>query len=232
MKSLHELSEEYTQKIIDKDTYRNSRRELIKKICSGQITLDAYEYLAPLPLITERENDYNETTHVLSETKATPKKKVPQLTQTTRPLPKFLRKKIVIGTATIALLCACIIVLIAYSPIDKFDNAVGTPDQQITAQLQWKTLINDFIKNKNWQQSNMESFLALWQQLSEQELAAAAGSPEMKRIANAIYQRLLEKRALLNLHDNLDKIVADQKALVDFATKLGIVDKRFTVVDR
>ena len=246
MKNLRELAKEYAQNVIDKDSYRKSRSELIQGICSGEIDVEKHEYLAPLKTFPEELDDTTENmvTQIINPAKkAQETSEKSQAKTESRPAPKptsakasssgtFNRKNIFIGTGAIIGLCIIILIVLLFPVTDKSlsTDTSSSNVSKVALSSAGQSLIIGFMQQKNWSQENLESFATSWQQLSDQELTIASTSPEMKRLTNIIYQQLLDERALLSLGD-IENAVANQRLLVDFAEQLGIDDKRFTVTE-
>jgi hypothetical protein len=91
-----------------------------------------------------------------------------------------------------------------------------------------KTLIGQFLQDRNWSAPRLAAFLSDWSALDVQQQAAALKSADAGRLASAIYQRLLEERALSGLGD-AGASLAKQRELVDFAGAVGIRDPRLSV---
>jgi formylglycine-generating enzyme required for sulfatase activity len=242
MKNLHELAREFAANVIDRDSYRKSRTELIQGICAGKIEVEAREYLAPcepLPEDTEstRNNIITQISRAEKDTVTVPdysaaqKPKPVQRQNTVKSYPSSGNKKpkkIFIATAIIVLLCGITLLILLLPgsndvPPSDINNQVAQPS---TGQI----LIIDFIQKKNWTQDNLDLFVTSWQQLSDEERTTVQASPEMKRLINATYQQLLDERALLSLGD-IENAVANQQILINFADQLGIDDGRLTVLE-
>jgi formylglycine-generating enzyme required for sulfatase activity len=248
MKNLRELAKEYAHNVIDKDSYRKSRNELIKGICAGEIDVEEHEYLAPLENYPEELDDTTENmvTQIIDpakksqETSNKPQAKPKSRPVESRPPPKptpppalssgiFDQKKILIGTGIIISLCIITLIVLLFPGTDD-SVSKDTSSPQVALSSAGQSLIIDFIQQRNWSQENLESFTASWQQLSDQELTIASTSPEMKRLINMIYQQLLNERSLLSLGD-VENAVTNQRLLVNFAEQLRIDDERFTVIE-
>jgi formylglycine-generating enzyme required for sulfatase activity len=244
MKSLRELAREYAKNVIDRESYRNSRRELIQGISAGKIEVEVHEYLAPLEIFSEELDETNENlitqiTRPKQNKTLTPTSERPEKPQTNvepKPVPSpaepstgiFKRRNILIIVGAIIVLCILILTILLFSITE--DKPSTTIDLPIVQSSAGQALIIDFIRQKNWTQENMDVFVASWQQMSAQEQTAAFSSPEMKRLINTIYQQLLDERALLSLGD-VENAVANQHMLVNFAEQLGIEDKRLKVLE-
>jgi len=242
MKDLHSLAKEYAHGVIDRDSYRKSRSELIQGICAGKIQVKAREYLAPFETVSDdtdetRENIITQISRAEKDTATVPdysaaqKPKPVQRQNTIKTYPSSgnnKQKSIFIGTAIIVFSCA-IALLILLLP-DSNDVPSSDINNQVAQPSTGQYLIIDFIQKKNWTQDNLDLFVTSWQQLSDEERTAVQTSPEMKRLINVIYQQLLDERALLSLGD-VENAVANQRVLINFADQLAIDDARFTVLE-
>jgi len=242
MKDLHSLAKEYAQNVIDRDSYRKSRTELIQGISAGEIEVKTREYLTPFESLPEdmddtRENIITQFTKPEKKAEAEPEKPVtqnPKPTQkqnTVKSYPssgKNRQKNILIVTGIVITLCI-ITLLILLLP---GSNNAPTSDinVQVAQPSTGQNSIIDFIQKKNWTKDNLDLFVTSWQQLTDEEQTAVHTSPEMKRLINTIYQQLLDERALLSLGD-VENAVANQRILVNFAEQLGIDDGRLTVLE-
>jgi formylglycine-generating enzyme required for sulfatase activity len=239
MKDLRKLAKEYAQNTIDLESYRKSRSELIKGICAGEVVVKENEYLAPLAGLEEKLDDTTENmiTQIVNQgadpkaaTAASKARPTDQNNSSSPSTGKIGQKTIIIGSLVIVVLCIVILTTLL-SPATKEEPPKTRPDNEmVNESFAGQNLIAEFMQQKNWTQGNLNSFVASWQQLSSQEHEATHASPEMKRLTNAIYRQLLDKRALISLGD-VENSVANQKMLVNFTERLGVDDKRFTVVE-
>ena len=252
MKNLRELAKEYAQNVIDQESYRKSRSELIQGICTGKIDVEEHEYLAPHESYYDEFDDTNE--NLITQIKYPEKKSQaaserpqieperpqieperPQVEPESRSTPPpetsssgiFNQKNIIITTAAIIALSIIALTILLFTTTE--DSPSLNTNHLVPQSSPGQSLIVDFIQEKNWSHESLESFSTSWSQLSDQEHSATSTSPEMKRLTNTIYQHLLDERALLSLGD-VENAVANQQLLVNFAEQLGIDDKRLTVV--
>ena len=242
MKDLHSLAKEYAQNVIDRDSYRKSRTELIQGICAGKIEVKTREYLAPLEVLPgdtdeTRDNIITQNSRAGKDTVTVPdystaqKPKPVQRKDTVKTYPSTgenKQKNIFIAAAIIVLFCV-ITLLVLLLPGSK-DVPPSDINNQVAQPSTGQYLIINFIQNKNWTEDNLGLFVTSWQQLSDEERTAVHASPEMKRLINAIYQQLLDERALLSLGD-VENAVANQRLLINFADQLAIDDGRLTVLE-
>lgn len=85
--------------------------------------------------------------------------------------------------------------------------------------------IIEFLRMKNWSDEALVQFVTSWNALPRSDREAAAGSGEMLQLANAIYRRSLEVRALSQVTGD-ETAIARQDRLLEFARTLGINDPR------
>ena len=245
MKSLRELAKEHARNVIDQDTYRKSRSELIQGICAGKIDVEKHEYLTPLESCYEELDDTadNLVTQITNPAKKSQaasaqvasERPPAEPVSRSRPTPPpetsssgiFSRKNIIIVTAAIIALSITALTILLFLTTE--DSPSSNTNHLVLQSSPGQSLIVDFIREKNWSHESLESFSTSWSQLSVQEHSATSTGPEMKRLTNTIYQQLLDERALLGLGD-VENAVANQQMLVNFAEQLGIDDKRLTVV--
>lgn len=224
MTRLRELAEAYAANKIDQATYRSTRRNLIKNICSGKIKLPVQQYLKPLLLPDETHNKTIDKDSIVlyPELVST----LPIATLYKQWLEFFSWKNIVIISIGILAITAVFWFTVSLTRTVEY-KPVNT---QLTHVPQWKNLITKFIQQRTWQANNIQAFLVSWKLLSIEELNDVKNSTEMKRLANAIYQQLSNKHALLSLGGDVEQVISEQQRLVNFANALGINDRRLIVI--
>lgn len=237
MKDLRKLAKDYAQNTIDLESYRKSRNELIKGICAGEVVVKENEYLVPLDSLEEKLDDITENriSQIINQgedSKAAPanSKVTGQKHSSSLSTGKIGQKTIIIGSLVIVVLCFIILTTLLLPSTKEEPPKTLLINEAVKESSAGQSLIVEFMQQKNWTQGNLNSFVASWRQLSAQEHEATHASPEMKRLTNAIYRQLLDERALISLGD-VENAVANQKLLVDFTERLGIEDKRFTVIE-
>ena len=104
----------------------------------------------------------------------------------------------------------------------------GTENQQTARTTAGEELIADFLAQNDWSDNKLKEFKDAWNSLTAEEQADGLTSPLKGQLTNAIYQQLLEERALLGLGDS-ESVLARQYSLVNFASDLGINDPRLQV---
>ncbi len=219
MKDLRKLAKDHAQKTIDPGSYRKSRRKLIQAICSGKVVVKENTYLAPL----EKLEDITEKRDTWIANESGYSGAAPTNSEAAR------QKTIVAASLVTVILCLIVLAIFLLSDTEEESSEISFVDGAVKEASAGQSLIIEFIQQKNWTRENLNSFFASWQQLSVHEHKATHASHEMTRLTNAIYRQLLDERALISLGD-IDNAIANQILLVDFAEKLNIEDKRFTVV--
>lgn len=104
----------------------------------------------------------------------------------------------------------------------------GTGSGQSVHTTAGEELIADFLAQNDWSDNKLQEFKDAWNSLTTEEQADGLTSPLKGQLTNAIYQQLLEERALLGLGDT-ETVLARQYSLVNFASELGINDPRLQV---
>lgn len=91
-----------------------------------------------------------------------------------------------------------------------------------------RALISQFLQDRNWSDPSLASFQSAWSALDPEQRTAALASADAGRLASAIYQRLLEERAVSGLGD-AEASLAKQRELVGFAAAVGLADARLSL---
>ncbi|MBI2969787.1 MAG: hypothetical protein HYY36_03510 [Gammaproteobacteria bacterium] len=247
-KTLRDLAREYAKGTLGKDAYRKSRAALLEGILSGDVAVPVHEFATPAvpryrgetPPITERrtrrpqaagsETERDDATAVMIEPARSPAPAQPALPART-------------GTIVAAVVIVALIVVAVVAgrsgnspetaPAASAPGAAPPPTQVVpqatdAASVQ---LIREFLQEKNWSEASMDEFLSGWRTLSPEQRASAASSLEMGQLANTIYKKLLEERALSGLGDG-EEALAKQQGLISFAGEIGIEDPRLTLPDQ
>jgi len=155
----------------------------------------------------------------------------------TNSAPGFPITLILVITIILVVISLIIILALPYKSDDTVSTSALTADS-ITADEELNTgisviekssagekLITDFLAQNNWSEENLQQFKSDWLSLTAEAQADGLASPVKGQLANAIYQQLLEERALLGLGDTAT-VLSRQKTLVNFASDLGINDPR------
>jgi hypothetical protein len=242
MKHLRELAKEFAQGKISRDEYRMQRSELIQGIMAGTIEVPDKEYLAPIPPpseddITAQGPDFDPfATTEIAVTKPGNKKKKPASPPTTPAEPGTAKSRTfpvwLFATLSIAVmvLIVAITALFIYSANDDTtsgESSVSSPALPAAGQAA-NQLIQLFLQRNDWQAESLEKFRQNWEKIGPSERQAALDLPVMNQLKNAIYQQILEERAMIALGD-AESSRQKQQLLVDFAASLGIEDPKIKV---
>lgn len=238
MKHLRELAKDFAQGKITQDDYRKQRAELIKGIMAGEIDVPDREFLAPLAPtedseITAQGYEYDPgSTTEIAVTKPGKKSKSSAAKPATPPPPA--RKPFPVWLF-VSLSVAVLVLIVALTALFIFtsDEETATTNGRVVNELPAageaaSTLIKLFIQQNNWQQENLNKFQQNWQKIGTTEQQAAAQLPIMNQLKNAIYKKILEERAMIDLGD-AESARQKQQVLVDFAQSVGITDPSISV---
>jgi len=242
MKHLRELAKEFAQGKISRDEYRMQRSELIQGIMAGTIEVPDKEYLAPIPPpseddITAQGPDFDPfATTEIAVTKPGNKQKKPASPPTTPAEPGTAKSPAfpvwLFATLSIAVmvLIVAITALFIYSDDDSTsgESSVSTSPAPPAAGQAANQLIQLFLQRNNWQAESLEKFRQNWEKIGPSERQAALDQPVINQLKNAIYQQILEERAMIALGD-AESSRQKQQLLVDFAASLGIGDPKIKV---
>lgn len=244
---LRQLAKDHAQGSLDKDSYRKSRAEFLQQLVAGEITLEEIDY--PPPVKTP-EPEPLDTTERREEVKRPAKPAVEAPADAApataagdvAPEEQGSNRGIFIGIAIAVL----VVVFLAFSFMAEDEQEQGTtrpgaatqrgPEKPVAATSVEKAggeaqqLIESFLEKNNWSTDSLQQFQQDWNDLANDELAAAENSPVLGKMTNAIYRQLLEEQALAGLVDD-DSSLNKQKQLVEFANSLGIEDSRFKLPD-
>ena len=218
---LRSLAKAYSKKTLELDAYRDARAKFINGVIAGELELPVNNYP---PLI--RPDD--ETS--MEETVRRDKKKTITEQSRAAEVPVTSNRTLITAIITVVVLVSVIGI---YFIVREPDNSTGTASSTQTASIdvnQARTLINDFLDQKNWSTGNLDSFLQNWNMLPAEVRTGALELIEISQLTNAIYKQLLQERALSGIRDSGGSN-EKQKILVDFARSIGITDERIVVKD-
>jgi hypothetical protein len=242
-KTLRALAKDYANGVLDKEAYRKARDTLLKGILSGEISLVANDFRAPL-----QAQDLNSTFEKTSIQVAPPPPKEPKPTIEFVPpqiseeiLESQTRKsssKLYIVLGIVIGVIAVLVLAFIFSGSDApvllaTDSNTEVPGEQPVQEPQEDNvtaaeLVEDFLNGHDWSGEQLQLFVSRWNNLPEDELTKGLTPPLSIQLANAIYKQLLEERSLFGTANN-DTIIARQQILVDFARALGMDDPRLQV---
>ncbi len=242
--TLRELAKDYAKGVIDKETYRKSRTELVTAITSGNVTVKANNYEPPL-IPAEEELDVTETVQRDRDVTAfadTNSKESPLQNsgsvQTDKQSPLLF---IIVSAVIVISLIIAVFLFYPKPPGSAVTPPVPTPetismtptdtaqsnDDGVLTTMAGETLIADFLTEKNWHEESMDSFLESWQSLSLEDQESAKQTKRMQRMHDSIYKQFLEEKALASIDS--EKAMMKQQKLIEFATAIGISDSRLAI---
>lgn len=247
---LRELARAFAKGELGRDQYRRDRSKLVTAILAGEVAVKNLEFPPPIKPPGGDGSDATEprsrrrraesTDEPESTTQITPPQQRPA-TPAARSAPatakvgpgRWITIVLLVGTAAAAIWyvasrpAADTATVAAAAPEPTTAPAPVSEDPRAEA---GRTLISQFLQDRNWSAPRMGSFQSEWTMLDAEQRAAALGSADAGRLASAIYQRLLEERAVSGLGD-LEASLARQRELVGFASAIGISDPRLSVPD-
>lgn len=239
--TLRSLAKDYANGILDKESYRKARENLLRGIAAGEIIVAPIDYRPPLDIEdmeVTRDKTSIKATSTREESRPTTEIVTPE-----PPRPPIAARrpsntplKLILITATIAALCVIVIIVLymtAEAPVREITSETGSvpltgQDAVPQGPDTGKLLIEEFLRQNNWSDDSLGQFGMQWNSISDAERTAALAGPEKTQLANAIYRQLLEERALAGLGD-VTAAIARQHTLVNFADRVGIEDTRFVV---
>jgi len=241
--NLRALAKDYANGVIGPQAYRMARNDLIEGILSGRIKVAANDFQAPLNVQRiEPEADitsFRGNPAATSKDASKPLIDKPEARKVTPPAPSTHRGIL----AGIAIIIACLVILVALYPFTRQTNEVfdtsgqsQIPDtglqtdspQSAVAPGAGEILIKQFLQQNDWTDENLQFFINQWQLLSAEEQDAALSSSARTQLANAIHRKLVEEHAMLGLGE-VQKSIERQTVLINFAHQTGISDSRLTL---
>ena len=255
--ALRDLAKDYSRGIIDKNTYRKSRTELISDIIEGNVEVKDIDYLPPLAPAepdditantVERQKRDSSKTQLNpggyannSKNQATADVKQTEKRSTTTP---FVAKKSAAAfiSISIAVVIGLIILVVLFyfkqPELDTVNNANTTNSSannsnnvanaaSLNLAMAGEKLLTEFINKKNWSNSSLDQFTSDWLDLSDEQRAAAIQTKRMQRMNDSIYKQFLEEKALASIDS--EKAIGKQEKLIAFARSIGINDNRLVI---
>lgn len=115
---------------------------------------------------------------------------------------------------------------------DSDAEAMTAEDQQRLADASNPAvaLMREFLDIPSWQAQTMDDFVSKWRALSVEDRETALESPASRRLADRIYQLLLEERALSALDGGVPTTA--ETRLLEFAEQINLQDKRLSQSDQ
>lgn len=253
-KTLRSLAKDHANGVLDKVAYRKARDLLFDGVLTGKIIVKPIDFRPPLDIqdldaTMEREREKTQIKNIPAQNQSPPpptpvQKPVPATPPTghsTRnesgfPFTLILTIAIVVIIGLIIFLALPLIYQNTGSvgTVNENDTAIteskisGTEQQESGNTSAGEKLIADFLAQNDWSDDKLQNFKAAWNSLTAEEQADGLASPIKGQLTNAIYQQLLEERALLSLGDTAS-VISRQNSLVNFASELGISDPRLQV---
>ena len=256
-KTLRSLAKDHASGVLDRDTYRKARDILFEGVLNGEITVKPIDFRPPLDIQDLDATMERERTQIKGVTPRESSPPPPQ-TQKPKsnhiPVPKTAHVEhstksdsgipitLILGITIVIIIG--LIILLALPRLSELTGAINTvntdsstvserdissPENQATGHTSaGAQLISDFLAQNDWSDNNMQEFKSAWNSLTAEEQADGLTSPLKGQLTNAIYQQLLEERALLGLGDT-ETVLSRQNSLVNFASELGINDPRLQV---
>ena len=231
--SLRDLVQKYTRGEIGKDEYRKTRTDLIKDVLAREHTLRTNTFPPLIKPGDEGTLDITERSQKKDGGKSQAATTAGEnaATSGSRPLnPLYIATALILVIITVI---AVILLLPEHAP-EQQATVQEPPKLQTPARVSTraKTLIQEFLQNNKWDNDSLDTFLRAWTALSETDQKSIKGSMVLNRLTNAIYNRLLEERAIIGLDTTASETSADinkQDRLVFFARQLGINDDRIRI---
>lgn len=245
MKTLRELAKDYAGGKLDKDDYRNQRRELIQGIVAGDIEVFEQKPLPPLiPLddgdVTQEGIAFDPLATTQFNPTITKKRQVPQ-DNTTEPRdtasaslatrPQNKQQNLIVALCVlIVLICIGLIVYlyVLSSPSDEI-RTVSSETSSVapvpSVQNPAEALLSSFLKTGDWREETIKKFELNWYEMNASDKKQALDSALASRLKNAINAQLVQEKAMISLggtDKEMQKSMAKQQALIDFARSMGI----------
>jgi hypothetical protein len=223
--TLRGLAKAYASGILEKEKYRKDRTAFIEAVLSGGISLPLNGQRRDAPKATTPNDTFDIKTSEMQGQAVD--------LDITGTAPPQRNPRLIIGGIA-GLLILIIIAAILLSGGD--DDAPVQPQQQAVAAIPAidnsptaaQDLIHAFLDRNTWSEASMDAFIAEWEVMPEPEKTSIRNTVELGQLANAIYKKLLEERALSGI-GNPETSYEKQRQLVEFAATLGIDDARISL---
>ena len=242
--TLRNLAKDYAKGVIDKDTYRKSRTELIQGIVAGKIEVKPIDFIEPLKPSDNTDEDITEgrdrdwdTTQVASPDQSSPKSKTevkPSAAAETKKTTKKGKSNHVFIIISVIFVLALIIAVVLFYPRPPEANKIENTNVSISAvtttsnvSTNAEVLIGKFLNEKDWSDKNLNKFIDTWTALSQEERDVVNGTNRMQRLKATIYDQFLKGKALASI--DAEKAIEKQQKLIDFAEAIGVNDPRLVL---
>jgi hypothetical protein len=210
--TLRALSRRYAAGDIDRDVYRARRRALIEAIVND--TADLITYCAPepdAPTVFPYDDDDGDTTQEIMRPIALPARVTP---------PR--RANVCILLAVALSLTATVAWWLARPAAEEVLEPHPPNAERATAQA---AFLESFLAANAWSPENLTEFENAWTALTDDQRAALLEADAMHRLSEGVIHEIATENALLELGDAAAALDS-QRALLDFAARLGIDDPR------
>ena len=217
--TLRSLAEKFSCGVLDLESYRSARRELLTDILSGKTVLQENRYPPPLNIVLDEQKD------TPAQTTKIPSQQQPPAISILQSSGLLLASALALGSIMIV---GLLFIYLSDSRTETVpDTHFSAGNEQLNAH---QDLISRFLAVNQWNDPALDSFIIEWHRSPVEVLTAIRGVDEYSRLSNAIYKRLLEERALSGL-DNAEQGDRKQRRLFEFAQSIGIDDPRFAHPD-
>ena len=257
-KTLRSLAKDHASGVLDKVAYRKARDLLFDGVLTGKITVEPIDFRPPLDIqdldaTMEREREKTQIKNIPAQKQSSSPTSTQTTTQIQVPVPETAPEKhpgdtpgitvnLILGIAIVVIIGLIIFLALPLifqktgnmTSIDTDNSTATGSDISITENqatehtTAGEELIAEFLAQNDWSDNSLQEFKSSWNSLTAEEQADGLASPIKGQLANAIYQQLLEERALLGLGDTAS-VISRQNTLVNFASEFGINDPRLQV---
>ncbi len=219
--TLRGLAKAYSDDILDRKQYVRERRQLIDDIISGKVEIIPYE-ASITPTNQSHDRTFSEGANTLE---------IPLFdTEKSRPVPTKSRWPLallgILAVAALATLGWCKLgpqlESLALAPAEP--NSAAEIDDRLNPA---EEMLLAFLDENQWQEEHVNRFIQEWTRQPGELRLALVDSPSMHRATDAINQKFLEEKALLELGDRAD-VLAAQRRLLDLASMLSLKNERIT----
>jgi hypothetical protein len=250
--TLRDLARAFARGELGRDEYRRSRSELVASILSGEVAVKNLDFPPPIHPPGESQEateprPRRRRPETPSQSEAAPVTEITPPRATATALPPAASKPAATGAGRLIAGAIVVVLGIGVGAFFIGSNSSSGPAVETASQPAATTapaetavpaenpladagraLIAQFLQDRNWSAQRLAAFQSDWSGLIADQQAAALKSADAGRLASAIYQRLLEERALSGLGDP-EASLAKQRELVAFAGAIGISDPRLSV---
>lgn len=199
--SLRGLARLFYSGEIDRDAYRQRRRELIDGIVAGTAPLVAYQ---PPP----------------------PKKPPPSADAEPVAAAKSSKTGLIAGIGVAAVVIVVVAIVLLRGGDDPADVASGAATSTQQVDTATRDALQGFLAANDWRSDNLQSFLQTWQSFDLEQRGRVTGTLLFEHLGDAVFDQILEEQALAEFDDG-SAAVQQQRHLLDFARAMGLSGGRF-----